>query len=56
VRLCANIFLSPSSASVPNLSSENASRLTAMERAGKKIDDLLENAPHHLPPHTSGRD
>ena len=44
------LFISLFRACAESLASENASRLAAMERADKNIDDLLETSPRHLPP------
>ena len=44
------LFISLFRACAESLASENASRLAAMQRADKNIDDLLENSQRHLPP------
>ncbi len=42
------LFISLFRACAESLASENASRLAAMQRADKNIDDLLQTPPRHL--------
>ena len=43
------LFISLFRACAESLASENASRLAAMQRADKNIDELLEDSQRHLP-------